>query len=248
MKLLLDVGNSRIKWACTDGSRLAGCASALPHGGRIPTDLFRLWATLKAPSGGVLAVSVAVPSLEHEISEWIQRHWACELRRLVTPRVGGGIQIAYPHPAELGADRWAAMVGARHRGLLPACVVDCGTAVTLDAVDAVGRHLGGVIVPGLGAMRRSLTERTHHLPAVGDGGLQVLATDTPTGIRSGTLLGLAALIDGLVGRLTESSGLSLQPLLTGGDAPPLFSWLTRHYKQFPDLVLEGLAVLAEEAD
>lgn len=246
MKLLLDIGNSRVKWACADGGRLVGCAGALPHSGKMPADLFPLWAALKAPSGGVLAVSVAVPSLEREIADWVQRHWACELQRLITPRAGGGIQIAYPHPAALGADRWAAMVGARHRGLLPSCVVDCGTAVTLDAVDGAGRHLGGVIAPGLGAMRRSLTERTHQLPAVGDGPIQVLAMDTPAGIRSGTLLGLAALIDGLIDRLTESSGLPLQPLLTGGDAPLLFPWLTRRYERVPALVLEGLAVLAEE--
>lgn len=245
MKLLLDIGNSRIKWACSEGGRFAGGTGALPHGGRMPADLLPLWAALQVPSG-VLAISVAAPSLEHEISDWIQRHWACELRWLVTPRAGGGIQIAYSYPAALGADRWAAMVGARHRDLLPACVVDCGTAVTLDAVDGAGRHLGGVIAPGLGAMRRSLTERTHHLPAVGEGRLQTLATDTPTGIRSGTLLGLAALIDGLVDRLTESSNLPLQPLLTGGDASQLAPWFTRHYEQIPNLVLEGLAVLAKE--
>lgn len=245
MKLLLDIGNSRIKWACASGGRLAGRAGALSHEGLVPVDLFPLWAALEAPNEGVLAVSVAAPSIERELGDWVHRHWACELRRLATPRVGGGIQIAYPRPADLGADRWAAMVGARQRGLLPACVVDCGTAVTLDAVDGAGRHLGGVIAPGLGAMRRSLTERTHHLPAAGDGRVQVPATDTVTGIRSGTLLGLAALIDGLVGRLTKCSGLPLQPLLTGGDAPELLPWLTRCYEQVPELVLEGLAALAQ---
>ncbi|HET8700294.1 MAG TPA: type III pantothenate kinase [Nitrococcus sp.] len=248
MRLLLDIGNSRIKWACAAGGRLAGCAGALSHEGRMPADLHSLWSALPIPSDGVLAVSVAAPSLEREIDDWVQRYWACKLRRLVTPRMGGGIQIAYSHPAALGADRWAAMVGARHLDLLPACVVDCGTAVTLDAVDGAGRHLGGVIAPGLEAMRRALTERTHRLPAVGDGHLQILARDTLTGIRSGTMLGLATLIDGLVDRLTESSGLPLQPLLTGGDAPRLFPWFTRCYKQVPDLVLEGLAVLSEDVN
>ncbi|MDN5869718.1 MAG: type III pantothenate kinase [Nitrococcus sp.] len=243
MKLLLDIGNSRIKWARAEGGRLTGCAGALPHGGRLPAELLPIWAALDAPGEGVFAVSVAAPSIEREIGDWLHRNWGCEWRRLITPRVGGGIEIAYAQPAALGADRWAAMVGARQRGLLPSCVVDCGTAVTLDAVDGAGRHLGGVIVPGLGMMRRSLTEGTHHLPAIDEGCIQVLATDTPTGIRSGTLLGLAALIDNLVERLTRSGGV---PVLTGGDAPELLPWLSQRYEHAPNLVLEGLAVLAEE--
>lgn len=251
MKLLLDIGNNRIKWARAESGQLTGCFGGLPHDGRVPTELLSSWAALEAPNGGVFAVSVAAPIIEREISEWIYRHWAGELRRLITPPVGGGIEIAYPHPEALGADRWAAMVGARQRGRLPACVIDCGTAVTLDAVDAVdaaGRHLGGVIVPGLEMMRRSLTEHTDHLPATGDGPIQILATDTATGIRSGTLSGLAALIDGLVDRLRQRSNRPLQPLLTGGNAPELFPWLAQRYEHLPKLVLEGLAVLAEEAD
>lgn len=247
MKLLLDIGNSRIKWAGGAGGRLVGKSGSIPHGGKIPAGLSVIWAALEPPSGGVVAVSVAAPDLERAIGAWIARQWACDVCWLATPHLGGGIEIVYPQPAELGADRWAAMVGARQRGALPACVVDCGTAVTLDAVDGTGRHLGGVIAPGLGAMRRSLTERTHHLPAVGEGDIAVLATSTPAGIRAGTLLGLAALIDGLVDRLAASSGLALQPLLTGGDAAQLRPWLARRYEEVPDLVLEGLAVLAEEA-
>ncbi|MCO6440879.1 MAG: type III pantothenate kinase [Nitrococcus mobilis] len=246
MKLLLDIGNSRIKWACAEGGRLVGAAAALSHGGAVPGELLASWAVLHAPSGGVLGVSVAAPRIAREIGAWVERHWVCHPQWLITPRAGGGIQTAYPQPAALGADRWAAMVAARHRGLLPACIVDCGTAVTLDAIDGAGRHLGGVIVPGLGAMRRSLTERAHQLPAVGDGCIEALAKDTLTGIRSGTVLGLAALIDGLVDRLTERSGLSLQPLLTGGDAALLLPWLTRPYEHAPNLTLEGLAVLAAE--
>ncbi len=246
MKLLLDIGNSRIKWACAEGGRLVGAVAALPHGGVVPAGLLASWVVLQAPSDGVLGVSVAAPQIVREIGVWVERHWVCHPQWLVTPRTGGGIQIAYPQPAALGADRWTAMVAARHRGLLPACVVDCGTAVTLDAVDGAGRHLGGLIVPGLGAMRRSLTERAHQLPAVGDGCIEALATDTPTGIRSGTLLGLAALIDGLVDRLKEHSGLPLQPLLTGGDAALLLPWLTQRFEHAPHLGLEGLAMLAAE--
>lgn len=245
MKLLLDIGNSRIKWAWAESGRVSGDTGALPHSGAVPEALFAAWSAWQAPAG-VLAVSVSAPAIERDLGEWVQRHWACELRSLSTPPVGGGIRIAYPRPETLGADRWAAMVGARQRGLLPACVVDCGTAVTLDAVDASGNHLGGLIAPGLATMRCSLTERAHRLPVVGEGDIWLLATDTPTGIRSGTLLGLAALIDGLVGRLTEESGLPLRPLLTGGDARQLHSWFVRRYEHFPDLVLEGLAVLAEE--
>ena len=247
MKLLLDIGNSRIKWAAATGGRLVGNSGALPHEGRMPAGLAAAWAAFGPPSAGVLAISVAAPGLERDIGDWIARHWTCDLRWLVTPHAGGGIELAYPQPAGLGADRWAAMVGARRRGLLPACVVDCGTAVTLDAVDGAGRHLGGVIAPGLGAMRRALTERIHRLPAVGEGDITVLATSTLDGIRSGTLLGLVAQIDGLVDRLAESSGLILRPVLTGGDATQLLPWLARHYEYVPDLVLEGLAVLAEDA-
>lgn len=155
------------------------------------------------------------------------------------------VHNAYTEPARLGVDRWAAMVAAYRMTGKTVCVVDCGTAITLDVVDATGRHLGGVIAPGLGMMKKGLLGTANIAHVDGDfSGL--LATNTSDGVSAGCLHAAAGLVDRLVARLALDIQSGLTCLLTGGDAQRLAPCLATSCRVVDDLVLLGIALLAEE--
>jgi len=160
---------------------------------------------------------------------------------LETQRSHGGVTCAYDDPGELGADRWAALLGVHAVREGDVCIIDCGTAVTMDVITAAGRHLGGAITPGLAEMRGALDRSTHQLtdaPAVPE----LLARNTRSGIQGGTLLGLAGAIDRLIVEAEKLSGLRLGCVITGGDAETLRELLVHDTELQPHLVLRGLLV------
>jgi len=240
--LLIDVGNSRTKWILAEDGHVRGAARAVGHDNL--TALFDEWAGLRAPPQHIRGVSVAGGDVVTSIEQWTSDHWPLNPQWLQTPALGGGIRIAYDDPAQLGADRWLAMVGARAANYLPACIVDCGSAITLDVVDSQGRHQGGLILPGLAAQQTGLASVAPGLPTV------ALATKTPfltsntrDALASGHLHGTAMALQGLIRRCMAESAQRLTPLLTGGDATLLARYLDMDVRLRPDLVLEGLAAV-----
>jgi len=246
--LLIDIGNHRMKWAWWDGTDMSPPEAAV-HGGRLPEEFIAALAgsgSGSKPVNGVMVSSVAAPELNQALRQAVQEMLSCGCQYLVPPAQGFGLVNAYARPETLGADRWAVMLGAMTLGKLPACIVDCGTAVTVDAVDHRGRHLGGVIFAGLRISREALTNNASRLGAAGEGELPVLARDTRTGIRSGTLQALAGAVDHLIDQVAGQLGLQPTVLLTGGDAESIAGTLIRHNPLLmPDLVLRGLAVMVE---
>jgi type III pantothenate kinase len=184
MKLVIDLGNSRLKWAlCGPTGWQPGepCAS-----GSMPA----AWATLARPEGAWLA-SVARAEAANALCEWMQRTWDLDVERVLARREAFGLRVLYETPETLGADRFAALIGARHRTQRACVVVDCGTAVTVDALAENGDYLGGAILPGLAMMRAALTERTGLIRASGGRVDEVCARTTQDGVAAGTLIGLA---------------------------------------------------------
>ena len=164
--------------------------------------------------------------------------------RVQTPAEGGGIRIAYPDPGQLGTDRWLVMVAARAQGLLPACIIDCGSAITLDVVDEAGLHRGGMILPGLAAQQAGLSQIAPALPEADlNQSAPLLARNTADAVAAGLLQGTAAAVEGLCARFTAETGLDLPTLLTGGDAAHIQPHLQRRATVVADLVLAGLASL-----
>ncbi|KAB7622839.1 type III pantothenate kinase [Alkalilimnicola sp. S0819] len=241
MMLLIDQGNTRMKWRFLDGRGLVS-GGASGNGGELPTS----WR--KAPLEGALLASVApagvVAELETSLATLGLR---AERVRVVSPQ--HGIRVAYSEPGRLGVDRWLGMLGAARLGLLPACIVDSGTAVTIDAVDRRGNHLGGMIAPGLGLMRRSLASGTGALDDVAAGEAPLFAQDTPSALRSGTLRGLAALVDGVGEQYRQAlrHESDVHGLLVGGDAAILHPYLRGSWEVQEDLLFHGLALLAEHS-
>ncbi|RFA25172.1 hypothetical protein CAI21_19990 [Alkalilimnicola ehrlichii] len=241
MRLLFDIGNTRIKWGWSAG------AAFVPGGQVQHRDVARWALPIEAdvPPSEVLAVSVAGPEVNARLEDAIAQQFGLPTRFITSAAKAGPVVNAYVEPEKLGIDRWAALVGA-YSPDFSACVVDCGSALTVDTVTAAGAHLGGLIIPGLAMMRRSLTNDAHQLPVVDDASVALFAADTKTAIGSGTLLGLAAMIDGIVAAVRNRIDGPLKVYLTGGDADTVRPLLGVPVELEPDLVLKGLALLAEE--
>jgi len=155
---------------------------------------------------------------------------------------------AYSHPDRLGVDRWLTLIAVHRQIDAPACIVDCGTAVTLDGLDATGRHLGGLILPGLEMMRDALLRNTQiDAPASVDWA-GVLARDTAGAVAAGGLFACAGLVELVARRIAQDCGRVPQIVLTGGDGAKLQAVLETGARYEPDLVLQGLAQLAGDME
>ena len=246
MMLVCDVGNTRIKWAlASDRGRLEPAAALVhrdPHA--VSAELERRLASLGRVER-VVACSVASPDLGERLESCARDLWSLSVQWMPARRRGWGVQCAYAAPESMGADRWAMLVGARRRHPGGACVVGCGTAVTVDLLDGEGRHLGGVILPGVSLMRRSLAESTA-LIAPSTGKVAAFPDNTPDAVATGTVLAAASTADRLFAELRRSSGPDVVCILCGGDAEEVRGLMVRDALVRPGLVLEGLAVMACE--
>ena len=264
--LLVDVGNSRIKWTVMSSGRL-GRQRALAHGGmpRAATVLRRLFAALgtrREALSGVYVASVASAALDRELSRTCRRFLKCTPQFARTNSRAGNVRNGYREVWRLGVDRWLALIGARqHAPRRSLCVVDVGTALTLDLLDRKGRHLGGAIVPGpalmidallrdTGGIRRRARPTRRRFRTTGRRDGSLFARDTRGGLNAGARFAAAAVIDrarfDARVRLGAGARLGAMPLrlLTGGGAESLRGLLRSPHRLIPDLVLRGLAVLA----
>ncbi|HET7586449.1 MAG TPA: type III pantothenate kinase [Gammaproteobacteria bacterium] len=245
MNLLIDLGNSRIKWAWSEGAALRQQGAAYYAGRPLAEALEEIASGGVAPDRVVVA-SVAARGTNDELSAWLGGRYELTPMLVRAEAVAHGITNAYREPGRLGADRWAALVGARQRAAGDVCVVDCGTAITIDMLDARGQHRGGLIGPGVLTMRHALYGATAGIPDEGEGAITPLGTDTRSAVTAGTLYAAAAFVDRVHAEMEHESGRPLPCLITGGDALVLQPLLQKEYESTPDLVLEGLAVIAND--
>lgn len=249
MKLLIDIGNTRIKWALAEGNRLSG-TGAVSHCEASSAEITDWIARLPVRPSGAYACNVAGLTIFGHLRSALKDCWGLELESIVPARQCGVLQNGYLAAERLGADRWAALVAAWHHCQGPACIVDAGTALTLDLLAANGRHLGGYIVPGLNLMRRALDRDTSEIAARDSDGSSAVAMggtygiDTVSAVSLGTSRMSAAFIDRIV---SDFSVGHRQPrlLLTGGDTPMLQPLLRCAAEIRPQLVLEGLDLLTD---
>lgn len=238
MRLLLDVGNSRLKWAWLDDGRLHSPGAAI-HGGRAAS--VDAVVAVGIPQE-VLVASVAGPGFDAALSAELSRRWPVPLRFARTEIRGSGVRNGYSESAQMGVDRWLAMVAAWNRRHAAVWVADAGTAITIDLVQADGQHVGGLILPGRALMQQSLLAETGRiaasaaLAAAADTGATDLGRDTEACIRAAARRAVAAVVRGCL----EQSPATL--IVTGGDAAALLADLPPGAEHRPLLVLEGLAL------
>jgi type III pantothenate kinase len=200
------------------------------------------------PVARVLAASVAGVDSGRALEAAAGKAGATRVDFVVSTAELAGVRNAYPEPGLLGVDRWVAVIGAYHLARGACCVVDVGTAATLDTVDASGQHLGGFIVPGPQMMVRSLHAGTSnlaaHTAASAVGGARLFADNTRDAIERGCRVALAALIDRTYVELAQGTQTVPHLYCTGGAVDEVLPYVLTTCKRVPDLVLRGLAGIA----
>jgi type III pantothenate kinase len=238
---VIDLGHTRIKWAgMRNGDLLSGSVSSCGVDHASAFDRF-----LGTGTVGHVWVCAAANDYLKQLEGRLGRHKLC-FTRIETGTVDLPVSPAYK---TLGADRWLAMQPAWEESRDACCVVDCGTAVTVDLVDRVGHHKGGWIMAGLAALRAGLLTRARGLPrqfkTISDPAQPVC--DSGQAVAGGTLLQLIAAIDRAVAASARQVGVAPTVWLTGGDADAIADHLEVRPRRDPWLVLRGLALAAGQA-
>jgi len=244
MILLIDAGNTSVKW----GSYAAGSivtSGSFMHRGGIITDLAdQSWSELQRPAEVYMA-SVAAADTAQPLSDWIVKQWDISPVFISSTAQACGVTNAYKVPEHLGVDRWVALIGAHHYGGGAQCIVDCGTAITLDMLAADGVHQGGLILPGVKMMKHMLLKNTAiKYSSCKQDSANLFAMGTEDAINSGALYMATAAIDRIVGDMKVAAGTHLDVVVTGGDASRILTLLVCPARHDPELVLKGLAILA----
>lgn len=238
-RLLIDAGNSSLKWAVVEGDqwRAQGrCnyadADAAALQAQLTHDMDCFIASVAQPANAqwlaaLLAEAAIVPAWLRSTTEF------------------AGLKNTYLEPQQLGVDRWMGLIAAHERCRGPVLVVSVGTAMTVDALAADGVFLGGLIVPGVTLMRRALRQGTAQVGEAA-GHWQPFPRATSDAVQSGIVAALCGAIALQHRHLAEIAGSLPHCLLTGGDADLILPHLTVPAERVPALVLEGIDCVARK--
>ncbi len=247
--LAIDIGNTRLKWAQYESARPG--ARLLAHGAEFLDHIDKLaegvWSTLDAPSY-MLGCVVAGEAVKRQVEEQLEL-WDVDPQWVVASAQEAGLTNHYDHPTRLGADRWVAMIGAWHRmlaqgGARPIVVAMVGTAVTIEAIDASGHFLGGLILPGHGIMLRALESGTAglHVPT---GEVRNFPTNTSDALTSGGTYAIAGAMDHMVRKLRSHCGEEPCCFMTGGAGWKMAPSLSTPFELVDNLIFDGLLQMAQ---
>ncbi len=261
-KLLIDAGNSSLKWAFLEAHppTFKGCLLSRMHSvlyaEKSPRDVFKDVLTMQQISNidTVVMVSVLGGDFSRSSKE-LCTQYSLELALVKSIAQLAGITVAYDQPDKLGTDRLVAMVAAHHLASNQACiVVDAGTATTIDAVDAQGQHLGGLILSGLDLCSQSLLKNTELLASRNDSKQsfepKLFSNDTKQAIASGSLFGLAGAIDTICFNMEKEiqnksmDSIRIKKFICGGSANEMTPYLKTDFIFAEDLVMQGLKIIS----
>ncbi len=243
MELLIDVGNSRIKWAYAHKGRLE-CHGSAEHKENIPAEAASAWLNASPPEH-VIAANVAGAGYAKQLSAWVQRQWQLRVDFITLDPFR--LELAYAEPERLGVDRWLALVAARQLVSGTVAVIDAGTAVTLDMVSAEGKHLGGIILPGLELMSMSLQQKASGIRAGVGGSVfdqsSLLGKDTRSCIEKGSLYAVTGAVEHVLKRFRAQVGEVQSVIICGGNGEQLKAELNIRCQFIPDLILQGMQIV-----
>lgn len=240
MLLLIDAGNTRCKWALLENGRW------LQQGAASHDEWAALRATLQAlPRPAQMRVAnVAGETVAQRLRE-LGAALGCAVGFVATQAVQCGVRNLYSQPAQLGVDRWLALLAAWQREQRACLVVNCGTATTVDALSDEGEFLGGLILPGLDLMRQSLVQGTAQLGSQA-GELQDFPRNTADAIHSGAMRATIGAIQLQHARLPARG--PVRCLLSGGAAGEIEAHLGLPCERVENLVLLGLHLTGQETE
>ena len=247
--LLFDVGNTRLKWGALKNDRIVRSGS-IDHDKLKQQGYAALTTRLPANVDYVLVSNVAGAAFATRLAGVIGMHCDTDVHFARSEKEACGVTNAYRQPRNLGVDRWVALLGARAETRAAVCVVDAGTAVTIDAMDKTGQHLGGQIIPGHRLMAAALSRETSGIGAAKGSarnpgsGMGMFARNTGEAIQNGTLGAVCGAIE-RAAKTMRSAGLRPKIVLTGGDASRILKQLDGNVLHRPHLVLQGLAYMVQ---
>jgi len=246
--LLFDVGNTVIKWGLLDELKLVdlGCIRNEDFLAKECNALIKL---IPPDAGRVIACCVASNNIDTKLTTLISNNYDCLIEYVQSESMAYGIRFGYQDASQLGVDRWVAMIAAKTQFSGDITVIDLGTAVTIDTIDEDGNHIGGQILPGLQLMLSSLDKKTDRitLPLISNDLTNMKINFWGDNTNDAIVFGACNAICGAIERAIiylQENGHSPTVILTGGDALIFKNLMKEGYTHRPNLVLEGLAVIA----
>ncbi len=264
--LLIDAGNSQLKWATLNDDDVLSEQYALSHQYELPIEIFEKILTSNKDVQAIIMVSV-LGSTFSRVAKKIAVAQQIKFIEVTSEKEWNGIKNGYDDPTKLGADRFVGIISAYHlydsvSNDNNACIViDSGTATTIDAVDKGGNHLGGVILPGLQLCSESLLENTELLGLWGNESHEFtpkcFSTETTQAIASGCLLGHAGAIEHICNGMekellkqsreaTKDSNFNVKRVISGGSAKSVLPYMEGEYDLQPNLLMLGLRLIKED--
>lgn len=244
-RIFVDIGNSRCKSALEENGKFTPFQAFAWHDVFLNEVLAKVWLE---PLNGSVPCSIHVSNVAGDrmlpnLEAWCCATWNQKPLAISSKAEFQDLKNGYTEPTTLGVDRWAAMIGARAQYSGALCVVDSGTATTVDVIDAGGQYIGGAILPGIYTMRRSLGKYTAALFAA-DGEISPFSDNTAGGIAGGTGYASVGAIERLIDEAVKAVG-PLTTVITGGESGVLQSLMTRKAEYDPYLVLHGVRAVAD---
>ncbi len=261
MNLLIDIGNSRIKWCLYNSveNEFGFDGAMLNDKSELPELFSEHWTHLDSPDRVVVS-NVSGQKLAEILDAWVEQAWQIETEYVKTEAFGFGVSNAYSDYPGLGVDRWMVIIAAWQRFReqeTAVCVVDCGTATTIDGISSSGQHLGGFIIPGYTTMQEMLLNSTSDieltrkiLPKESLQGKELpsikFSSSTEEGVNSGCYLATISIIDRVITSMQEDYGEQVNCIITGGNAELVVEQLAGRFEYEPGLVLHGLAIVSRK--
>ncbi|HJT97235.1 MAG TPA: type III pantothenate kinase [Rhodanobacteraceae bacterium] len=241
MNLLVDLGNTRLKWALADSRGIESRGALAPYGADIARALEREWMSVPAIER-MLVASVAPLALDVDLETFARQRFGIAAEFLRSPAAALGIRSAYAEPARFGIDRFLGLAALHAAEARAQVLVGVGTAMTLDALDADGTHLGGWILPSPALMQDAVLARTARV-GVAEGTLVDFADNTADALTSGSLHAASGAVERFCANAARRFRAWPAVVVTGGGATALAPLLPGAEHR-DDLVLEGLALWA----
>jgi type III pantothenate kinase len=236
--IVVDVGNSRIKWGLCSSEQVWSMAS-LPPDDAAAWD--KQWHDWKLERHQAWIVAGVHPKRRDALVDWLRTR--CDSVRVVQSPKELPLTVNLEHPEKVGIDRLLSAVAAnrRRQSNVAAIVIGAGTAVTVDYVDGEGVFQGGTIFPGFHLMARALHERTALLPIVEmDNTVALPGVTTTHAIQAGVFFAVVGGIERIIAEFQHRYPVPFEVFLTGGDAKSLHHRLRHHVHLWPEMTLEGL--------
>ena len=247
--LLMDIGNTRMKWGLLENKKLSEIGSLSIPDSR-DFDLKPLFMSIPSDIKSIVASSVLSRETQIKLAELISDHFKLVIEFIESKNRFSRLMSGYTNPSKLGTDRWAAMIGAHHEFGGNILVIDMGTAITIDYINVEGLHEGGQILPGLKSFFNILDQSTGsintkiNISDIVTRDTKKWGKNTDDAIISGAVTAISSAINDAVFS-SKIKGSSPCVILTGGDAIYFKDVFDHKVFYRPNLVIEGLARIVE---